>query len=317
MAYVPPPPNSTALGQPTPEGVPKQDVHITDLPPEVRKSFLISMVFFPSLIGAAICALMFLGWVTIFRPKEATQYAQELGSSDMRRRWTAAREMGEHITQYGEEKFTRIYGPETLTALLEILKNPDLDKEVDEWTPSNSLRAEQEKGSLRAWAALMTGHIGGVSKVKADRERAYRGLIAALNEKEVALFAARGLSLLRDARAVDALATKLDPAVDPGARWAAAEALGSIGWFEMQEPTAGDPEIVRNHLRLAYRAENSRTQPDRFMLDNLAISLARLKDSEGRPLLNTLEKDHDPVVREQARRAIEILEMPLEKIEKK
>ena len=108
------------LGQPTPEGVPKQDVHITDLPPEVRKSFLMSMVFFPSMIGAAICAIMFLGWITIFRPKDATQYAAELGSPDMRRRWTAAREMGEHITQYGEEKFTKIYGPETLTALIDI-----------------------------------------------------------------------------------------------------------------------------------------------------------------------------------------------------
>ena len=312
MAYVPPPPGSTVAGQPTPQDVPKQDVHITDLPPEVRKSFLLSMIFFPSMIGAAICAIMFLGWITIFRPKDATQYAAELGSPDMRRRWTAAREMGEHITQYGEEKFTKIYGPETLSALIDILKNPDLDREEDTWTPSNSMRADPEKGSIRSWAALMLGHIGGVSKVPAESERAFQALMKALDDKNssVSIHAARGLALMRDPRAGDALALKLGPDVDSGIRWAAAEALGAIGAYLMQEPSKGDAEIFRNHLRVAYRAENSRPKPDRFMLDNLAVSLARLKDSDGLDRLKALEKDGDPVVREQARRALEVLQGP-------
>src|SRR6185295_20108437 len=114
MAYIPPEPGSTTAGQPTPAGVQKQDVHITDLPPEVRKSFLKSMVFFPSMVGAAICLLMFVGWLTIFKPKEPTQYAVELDSPDMRRRMSAAREMAERITPYGETKNSRIYVPETL-----------------------------------------------------------------------------------------------------------------------------------------------------------------------------------------------------------
>ena len=124
----------------------------------------------------------------------------------------------------------------------------------------------------------------------------------------VGIHAARGLALMRDPRAGDALALKPGPDADPGIRWAAAEALGAIGSYLMQDSTKGDPEVFRNYLRVAFRAENSRPKPDRFMLDNLAVSLARLKDSEGLPRLQELEKDGDPVVREQARRAIEVLQ---------
>src|SRR5260221_539712 len=108
MAYVPPPPGSTEAGKPTPDGVSKQDAHITDLPPEVRKSFITSMIFFPSMVGGGICLLMFLGWILVFKPKEPVDYARELGSGDMRRMWEATRDMSERITPYGETSNSKI-----------------------------------------------------------------------------------------------------------------------------------------------------------------------------------------------------------------
>jgi hypothetical protein len=318
MAYVPPPPGSTVSGQPTPEGVPKQSVHITDLPPEVRKSFLMSMVFFPSLIGAVICVIMFLGWITIFKQKEAVQYAQELGSGDMRRRWTAAREMSEHIKQYGEKENTRIYAPETLTALIQILDNPDLDREVAAWSPSASIKDDQEKGSIRGWAALMLGHIGAVlkDKDKAEEERAYKALLKALEEKEISLFAARGLAYLRDGRAGEALARHVETDPDAGVRWTSAEALGSIGWYLMQQKeTLLEADRFREYLRNAWQLENAKAKRDETLLDNLALSLARVKDSAGLERLHALEKNADPIVRDHARRALEILNAPLLPVE--
>ena len=309
MAYIPPPPGSTAPGQPTPEGVTKQSVHITDLPPEVRKNFLMSMIFFPSMVGAAICAVMFLGWVTIFKPKEPAQYALELGSSDMRRRWTAARELSEHIKQYGETQNTRIYSPETLTALIQILDNPDLDRETPSWSPSGSIRQDDEKGSLRAWAAMMTGHVGAILPLPADRDRAYSALAKGLDDKELTLFAARGMAYLRDSRAIDALARHVNDDADAGHRWAAAEALGSIGWAQMQSKDGTDgADKVRLALKNAYAVENSKPKRDDTLLDNLAIALARVKDSTALERLHALEKHAEPSVRDQARRALEILE---------
>ena len=86
MAYIPPAPGSTKLGEPTPDGVPKQAVHIADLPPEVRKNFLTSMVYFPTLVGAMVCLIMFLGWWLLHSDKTPTQYADALTSNDPRLR---------------------------------------------------------------------------------------------------------------------------------------------------------------------------------------------------------------------------------------
>src|SRR5471032_2170286 len=130
MAYVPPPPGSTVLGESTPDGVKKQDAHIADLPPEVRRSFLLSMVFFPSIVGATVCLILFLGYFAVFTPKTPKQYADELSSNDARRRWVAARELSENI---GKDS---IYEKKTLTVLIEILQNPELDKESAAWSPS-------------------------------------------------------------------------------------------------------------------------------------------------------------------------------------
>ena len=309
MAYVPPPPGSTAPGQPTPEGVAKQSVHITDLPPEVRKNFLMSMIFFPSMVGAAICAVMFLGWVTIFKPKEPAQYALELGSSDMRRRWTAARELSEHIAQYGETQNTRIYSPDVLSALIEILENPDLDRQTSAWSPSGALRQDDEKGSLRSWAARTIGHIGARMTQASERERAFNALTKALEEKELTHVAARGLAYMYDVRASDALIKHLNEDPDSGNRCACAEALGAIGWGAMQAKEGTESaDKIRLALKHAYDLENAKPKRDEDVLDNVAISLARVKDSSALNRLRALEKHADPSVRDQARRALDILE---------
>ena len=312
MAYVPPPPGSTTAGHPTPEGVRKQDVHITDLPPEVRKSFLLSMVFFPSLVGAAICLALFLGWVTLFRPKEPVQYAAELESPDMRRRWTAARELGEHITPYGEADNPRIYVPETLTALIKIMENPDLDKEGDEWSPSGSIKQDQEKTSIRWWAANTAGHVGAKMKNPADKERAYQALMKALEEKtSIAIYAAKGLSLMRDSRAAETLAKHLETDSNSGVRWASAAALASIGEYHLQsKETYSEAERIRGYLLEAFQRENAKSKKDEVLLDNLAVDLAHLHESAAVPRLHEMEVHDDPVVREIARNALASLQTP-------
>ncbi len=311
MAYVPPAPGSTQPGQPTPSDVPKQDVHITDLPPEVRKSFLMSMVFFPSLIGAAICLVMFLGWVTIFKPKEPKQYALELSSPDMRRRRMAARELSEHIRPYGEKQDSPIYSPEVVTALIQILDNPDLDQEAQDWSPSNTGRQDNERFSLRQWAAYQLGHIAAQMK-DPDHERAYQALLKALDEKPLTIHAAAGLARFGDTRAIDALAKHLNEDTDLGLRTAAGVALGSIGYKELFKKNGYDnAEKIRQALRTAYQNENSRAKPDAGLLDNLAVALGRTKDSTAKARIEALAKSEDSADREHARAALEILDKPI------
>ena len=298
MPYVPPPPGSTTLGQPTPEGVKKQDAHIADLPPEVRRSFLLSMVFFPSIVGATVCLILFLGYFAVFSPKTPKQFADELSSGDARRRWMAARELSENIGK------PAIYDSKTLTVMIEILQNPALDKETEAWTPSSAIKNADEKESrLRWWAAPMIGHFAAVLPDQADHERGYQALIKALDDKDVAVFAARGLSLLKDVRARDALAQKLATAQDLGLREASAHALGAIAYYaRMTGASDADIEAFRAPLRAAYK-ESKETD----VLDNIAIALARLNDATGKDRLEALTKSEDTVAREKAREALQML----------
>ncbi len=301
MPYVPPPPGSTVPGQPTPDGVKKQDVHIADLPPEVRRSFLLSMVFFPTLVGATICVVLFLGFYIMFKPKDGAEFARELRSPDARRRWTAARELAESI-----RPDARIYHPDVLTALIEILENPELDKEVETWTPTSMIRpkAEDEQGSrLRWFAARMVGHVGGVLSEPANKDRALAALLKALDDKNLGVFAAEGLSFLKDPRALDPLVKQLESNPDTAVRAAAAKALGAIGAHVLSQKAAdGEVDRFREPLRAAFQ-----NQKDPHVLDNAAIALARLKDGTGKTRLQELEKNDDAVVRDHARRALEIL----------
>jgi len=303
MSYVPPSPGSTKLGEPTPDGVAKQNVHIADLPPEVRRSFLLSMVFFPTIVGATVCLILFLGYHAVFKPKNPFQYSVELSSNDARRRWMAARELSENI---GKDS---IYDSKTLTVLIEILQNPELDKEVAAWTPSAAIKDADEKQSrLRWWAAPMVGHFAAKLPDQADKDRGLQALLKALEDKDVALFAAKGLSLLKDPRAREALAAKLDSTSDNGLRLAAAHALGSIGYFVMVNQHGKNPEV--DPFRMPLRAAFSSAQ-DPDLLDNIAIALARLQDPMGKQRLENLQKSEDPVAREKARDALQILEAKL------
>jgi len=300
MAYVPPPAGSTVLGQPTPAGVPKQSAHIADLPPEVRRSFLLSMVFFPTIVGAMVCLILFLGYYVVFQPKNAVQYGAELNSADARRRWVAARELSENIGN------PRIYNPETLTTLIGILENPDLDKETATWTPSSAIKDPDEKNSrLRWWAAPMVGHYGGMLTEPADKDRALNALVKALDDKNLTVFAARGLCLMKDARAKDALVKHLSDE-DAGARAAAANALGAIGSYLLSNKAAeSEVEPFRVPLRAAFASNQ-----DDNVLDNIAIALARMKEPLGKERLVALSKSEDAVARDNARRALEILIQP-------
>jgi len=301
MAYVPPPAGSTVLGQPTPAGVPKQSAHIADLPPEVRRSFLLSMVFFPTIVGAMVCLILFLGYYVVFQPKNAVQYGAELTSADARRRWVAARELAENISN------PRIYNSQTLTTLIEILENPDLDKESLAWTPSSSIKDPDEKtSSLRWWAAPIVGTFGAALPDPVDKDRALAALLKALDDKNVSVFAAVGLSHLKDARAREPLARHLASDPDPGARVAAAIALGTIG-DSLQTPQVAESEIesFRTPLRNAYK-----TEKDEDVLNNVAVALARMKDPLGKERLLTLSKSEDAVARDKARKALEILNPP-------
>ena len=312
MPYVPPQPGSTVPGQPTPADVPKQNVHITDLPPEVRKSFLLSMVFFPSLVGGTICLIMFMGWWTLFTPKDGPQYAKALRSPDVRRRWEAARELAESIPS--EDK--KVFDPEVLTALIEILNNKDLDKETEVWMPAKMIKEPDERASrLRWWAANMVGLFAAKLPDQADKDRGLEVLLRSLDEKDLAIFAAQGLSLLKDPRAKDRLIKCLATDNDPGARAAAAHALGDIGYHAMtHNAIEADLNTYREPLREAFANAKKQLPVDRntdlwqTVLDNTAIALARLKDPLGKERLEELKKSDDSLAREYARRALEVLE---------
>jgi HEAT repeat protein len=296
---------------PTPENVRKQDARITELPPEVRRSFILSMVFFPALVGALICALMFLGWWALIKPKDAAQYARELRSGDMRQRWQAARELSEAIQPAAEtlEKTTpnpRIYHPDVLNALIEILQDTELDKESEIWSPSSLIRQGDENlPHLRWWAATMTGHFAAMLPDAPSRERGYQALIGALrdsSDNNLAVYACHGLGRLKDPRALPALAGLLDNK-DPGIQAAAAFALGAIGHHALCHNTPGvDLETFRVPLRAAFRNGGAP-----LLLDNAAVALARLKDDTGKARLRELKKSDDPIVRDMADRALEML----------
>ena len=301
MAYVPPTPGSTVPGQPTPGDVPKQDVHIADLPPEVRRSFLLSMVFFPTLVGAVICAVIFLGWWTLFQNKDSDQYARDLTGNDSRRRLMAARELGEHIGD------PRIYQPATLNALIEILQNPALDKDAEQWSPQSLITPDGEvSGSrLRWFAADLLGHVAALLPEEADRKRGLDALLKAMNEKDIAVFAARGLSLLKDPAACETLVAHLKTDPDPAVKAACAHAIGAIGAYVIAANKGDDAALkpYREPLRQAYASET-----DQDLRDNVAIALARLKDPTGQPRLLELSKSEDAVIRDNAQRALKALE---------
>ena len=328
MPYVPPAHGSTVPGLPTPAGVPKQNVHITDLPPEVRKSFLLSMVFFPSLVGGTVCLIMFLAWWTLFSPKEPAQYARELGSLDARHRWQAARELAENIAPSdaaADAKEQKIYDPVILTALIQILQNKDLDKETEAWSPTSMIKQEDERGSrLRWWAAPMIGHFAAKLPSSADKERGLNALVSALDEKDLAVFAAQGLSLLKDVRAREALVKTLETDKDAAARAAAAHALGAIGEYALDnKATDKEMSLFREPLRHAYQNSKERLSTmiskkekdekdeageEQTVLDNTAIALARLKDSMGKERLQELTQNKDAVVSGYATKALQVLD---------
>ncbi|HLX62841.1 MAG TPA: HEAT repeat domain-containing protein [Planctomycetota bacterium] len=310
MAYVPPTPGSTTSGQPTPSDVPKQDAHITDLPPEVRKSFLRSMVFFPSMVGAGICLLMFVGWIVLFnKPKTPEQFARELESPNMRERWEAARELSDHISHYGEPD-SRIYSPVVLSALLKIMDSPELDKEAAAWSPSSAIKQDQEKTSLRWWAARIAGHIAARLTDPADKNRACAALLKALDERgALGVCAAQGLAYMRERRAVDPLAHILETSDDSLLRGISAKALGEIGAYHMTQPDGLEvADKVRLILTDAFQRENARAQKDEDLLDNLALALAEVHDSTGLARIHALEKSESENARLGARLALERLE---------
>ena len=304
MSYVPPPPGSTKLGEPTPEGVKKQDVHIADLPAEVRRSFLLSMVFFPTIVGATVCLILFLGYYAVFKPKNPFQYSVELSSPDARRRWMAARELSENIGK------PSIYEKKTLSVLIEILQNKELDKETVAWTPSAAIKDDDEKESrIRWWAAPMVGLFAAKLPDQEDKDRGLQALLAALEDKDVAFFAAKGLGLLKDPRAREALASHLSSEHDSGVRIVLAHALAETGYYAYSNGgKAEDLETYRAPLRAAYQNPNEK---DADVLDNLALALARLGDATGKERIEAITKSDDAVARQAARSALEMLSAPL------
>jgi len=327
MAYVPPAPGTTIPGQPTPEGVPKQDAHIADLPPEVRKSFLLSMVFFPSLVGATICLVIFLGYWTVFKTKEPQQFARELSTNDPRRRWSAARELAESIPPADPNPSApknRIYDPVVLTALINILENKELDKEAEAWSPTAMIKKDDEGSRIRWWAAPMVGHFASRMDDRIDRKRGLQALLQALQEKDLAMFAAKGLSLLKDPAAREPLAVILqDTNQDPAVQAAAANAMGAIGEYALLQKfyalkEAGKTPAKWDEIYSFDRELEKFRQPlrdafehikDPTVLDNVAVALARLRDPAGRARLQELLKHSDSVVRDHAERALSTLDM--------
>lgn len=314
MAYTPPPPGSTEVGKPTPEGIPKQDANIRDLPPEVRRSFLLSMVFFPSAVGAGICLVLFMGWWTLREPKKADQYARELrdgiSAGTKRTRWQVAREVAEHVES------PEVRNPLVLAALLDIVEKPELDEEVETWSPSDMIRkAEERRVRLRWWAAYLSGHLGGV--LNDPDGRALKVLSKAAQEQNqqdpetaagLRMYAAEGLALLKSLPSAELLMQQLGHDPDNGVRITSAYALGAIGYHHYTSGAVKDAppalqEQIKETLRTAYKKDT-----DIDVTYNAAIALARMKDETGRKALEKLLANPNPMLQAQARKALEVLD---------
>ncbi len=315
MAYTPPPPGRSKVGEPTPPDLVKQDAHIKDMPPEVRRSFLLSMVFFPSIVGAGICAVLFLSFWFLRTPKNADRYALELQngitSGNKRTRWQAARRIAENLNS------KEVANKQVLTALLAIVNDPSMDEEVEAWSPSMLIRNQAEGSSrLRWWAAYLVGHIAARLNDVRGREALTR-VLTEQNEKDppaaagLRFFAAAGLGVLKDHRAVESLAAVLNNEKDAVVRAACVKALGSIGAGVLavekeSDRLAGWNEAlgrVREALQEAYLKD-----ADTDVKWNAAIALARVGDGAGRKTLDELVLHKDPVIQRNAKQAIEILD---------
>ncbi|MCZ7647550.1 MAG: HEAT repeat domain-containing protein [Planctomycetota bacterium] len=312
MSYAPPPPGTTEVGKPTPGDVPKQAVEIRDLPPEARRNFLMAMVFFPTLVGASICLVLFLGWWLLRDAKSPERYVAELraGVNDgsRRTRWAVARELAENISD------KRLHTPEILGALLELVEKPELDEEVEPWSPSTMIRNEDEKQPrLRWYAAYFAGHLAGIL----DDKHGTEVLLKALEETQAGdprsaagmrYYAAAGLGLAKHAAAVPGLQKHLLDDPDAGVRAICAKSLGAIGEFlYFREGAApGDPEnleALREALRRAFQKDK-----DVDVGYNAAIALARLRDETGRAALESLAQSEDAQHQRMAKQALALIE---------
>jgi len=295
--------------------VAKQDVHIRDLPPEVRRSFLLSMVFFPAVVGGGVCGILFLGWWFLREPKKSAQYALELregmaAGGNRRSRWKVAREVAENKDR------PEVLNPDVLAALLEIVQKPELDEDVDVWSPSDMLRsADERRTSVRVWAAYLSGFVGG--RLNDPDGRAAETLVQALNEPRgkdaetntrMRLYTAQGLALLKDLNTAEALIQRLQHDPDVGVRAACAYALGAVGWYHFTSGAAPNApalklEQIRAALREAYQKDHGQ-----YVTWNTAIALARLKDDTGRQALEHMLVDDNPETQQEARKALDLLD---------
>jgi len=317
MAYTPPPPGSTEVGKPTPSDVPKQSVEIKDLPPEVRRSFLLSMVFFPSIVGASVCFVVFLGYYFLSDKKSAAQYAAELRegvkTANVRTRWVTARNLSEAFNSKDRE---RLYDPDLLSAMIEVLTNPALDEDGEAWSPSDMIRAEGEKrAKLRFYIAPLVGLLaaeiddprGAEALLRVMAEEPGRDKQGQLDAANLRAICALTLGNMHALNAVEPLKRALAEDPDERVRVHCALALGSIAVWMRKTGVDGAAEKSED-IRLALRVAFERPGQAANVLENAAVALARLKDPSGRAVLEELSHDADPNAQRMAKQALEALD---------
>lgn len=246
---------------------------------EIPPTSFIGFVLAPLAIVLAIVGIMWTVWYLTYDRKTVADYAVELRSEDRTVRWQAA--LGLVESDQASDQLVPV--------LEEMLDSSGEDQELQGvvWTTRDMLKTpEERKVNLRWYAAAALGKIGG--------ERATLRLLDLLSDSDdgVRFYAVHSLGRLREPRAVSRLEAILAGDADAGSRMAACWALGEIGDAAAVEP-----------LRKALTDDSA--EDVRW---NAALALARFCDESGRPTLESMLVSPNVHTRDQARRALTILQ---------
>lgn len=242
---------------------------------------VLGFILVPAFIVMTVLGIIYLFYLLTYEDLSVADYQRRLDSAIPTERWQAAIDLVQRNRT----------SPQLVPVLIEILESEPSEQNIDStaWASGDLLKSpEEKKVNLRWYAAHALGNM--------DGELSFDVLMKYIDDPDagVRFYATHGLGRIRKPAAVDALVTRLREDEDEPVRTAAAWALGEIA-----DPRATGPltEVWRSDTGTDVRW-------------NCALALSRFGVAEVRPTLDEMLKAENPHTRDQARRAITLLEKP-------
>ncbi len=245
----------------------------------LAKSNLLGFILVPAMLVAAVVGIVWVFYALTYQRLSVQDYVKLLRDPNKSVRWQAALDLVQ----------SNRASPDLVPMLIEIVHAPDDEQTLARvgWATSDMLKKpEENKVNLRWYAAAALGKIGGAEALDT--------LLGLLEDKDegVRFYASYGLGQIRDPKAVGGLTKLLKEDSDSAVRMTAAWSLGEVA----------DPQ-ARSSLLDAFNGD-----ADKDVRWNCAIALARFGDATGRATLEEMTKADNPHTRDQARRALRLLE---------